>query len=155
MTQKKTRYTYRSQNDPIRDDREAGAAAIVCLEPTMTIQDDPDTDINVLMKRFGITDGSLLPAHAGITDPRYYGNWDESLTLRDALDRNREAEARFAQLPAKIRNRFGNDPYALWDFVTDPENGEEAITLGLLARKAPPAPAPQPGTSAPDPTITP
>ena len=47
------------------------------FEPTLTVQDSPDADLNVLMARMGVNDHSVLPATLGITDPRYYGDFTE------------------------------------------------------------------------------
>lgn len=38
----------------------------------------------------------------------------------------------FMSLPAKIRERFRNNPQNLMDFLADPKNKEEAIELGIL-----------------------
>lgn len=43
-----------------------------------------------------------------------------------------EAQAAFDALPAKVRDRFANDPAKLLDFVNDPSNDYEARKLGLL-----------------------
>ena len=43
-----------------------------------------------------------------------------------------EAQENFSELPAHIRKRFGNDPEQFLDFVTDENNKDEAIRLGML-----------------------
>jgi len=47
------------------------------------------------------------------------------------------ANQSFAALPAKIRNRFNNDPAALLAFIEDDANAEEAYALGILKRPEP------------------
>lgn len=159
-TKPKRRFDYRSQNDMHRDAIERLAATVITPEdePSMTIQDAPDSDINVLVKRMGITDNSILPANLGITDPGYYGDWDNTIDLKEALDRAHTAERTFGLLPADIRSKFNNDPYQLWDWIQDEKNHEEAVKLKLLRRtvQEPPKPVePAPGASAPDPKATP
>lgn len=53
---------------------------------------------------------------------------------QQAMNLVAEARETFAELPSKVRNRFDNDPAAYLDFVSDPENTEEMIKLGLLER---------------------
>lgn len=133
---------WRHQFDAERDRVEREKTAISNHEPSKTIQSfREDTDINVLMKRFGVTDGAIPPA---VLDPRFYGDFSDVVDFRGALDATREAEERFRALPASIRNRFGNDPLQLWQFVNDEANAEESIKLGLLKRQ----PAPNDGSIA-------
>ena len=47
------------------------------------------------------------------------------------------AQQSFIQLPAKVRDRFANDPSRLMDFIANDENYEEAVKLGLVAPKPP------------------
>lgn len=93
-----------------------------------------DVDLNLMLNRMGVKDGSRIPADISVTDPRYYGEVEDYMDLRTALDRTREAQERFNQLPAKIKNRFDNDPAKLWDFVQNPKNDDEAVEMGLLVR---------------------
>lgn len=65
-----------------------------------------------------------------------------------------EAENSFMSLDADIRARFQNDPGRFLDFVQNPDNAEELITMGLATRPqnipAPePAPAPARGKKTP------
>lgn len=94
-----------------------------------------ECDINRIMKRYqqtGVID------HVNRAQPRF-GDV-ELYSFQDALNIVIEAEARFAALPAEVRDRFGNDPGRLLDFVSKPENVQEAVKLGLL--DSPPAPVP-------------
>lgn len=108
-------------------------------EPSLTVQSaTPDCDINVLVKRFGI-DKDPVPYQAA--DPRFYGDFSDLPDLATALTRVRRAEQLFNDLPADLRSFFHNDPALMWAFVNDPENAEQAVEMGLLARQ--PAPEPQ------------
>lgn len=98
-----------------------------CEDKSLTVQDQKDdADINVIVKRFGIT--GALPVHMRIPlDPGFYGEFD----FRASLDIVRAGEAAFAAQPAEVRNRFQNDPALFLEFFGDPKNSEEAVKLGL------------------------
>lgn len=60
-----------------------------------------------------------------------YGDFTGLANFREARQMVVDAQEAFEALPAKIRQRFNNDPQELVDFVDNPENEEEAIELGL------------------------
>lgn len=110
--------------------------------PSMTLQEHTeDADINVIMQRFGIKDGSVLPywpAANGI-----YGDLTEfPQDPTEIANIMRDAQLRFAMLPATIRQRYPT-PEALFDFLSDPDNEPEARKYGLLEEKAPEPPKPE------------
>ena len=111
---------------------------IVCEDESLTVQDeDGSTDLNILLKRMGVNDGSVLPATLGITDPAYYGDFTDAPDLKTALDRIHEAEERFMMLPPQLRERFHNNALEMLQWVQDPRNIDEAIKLKMLIRRAP------------------
>lgn len=63
-----------------------------------------------------------------------------SITYHEALNLVLMAQATFADVPAALRARFGNDPGAFVDFCLDEKNIDELRSLGLSN----PAPAPEP-----------
>lgn len=126
------RINWRHQYDEDRDAEERAATDITCEDQSKTQQHFAiDADLNEIARRFGITDGAILPA---VADPRFYGDFSNAVDFRTALDLTRNARERFEQLPADIRSRFHHDPVELFNFVSDPKNDEEAIKLGLLKR---------------------
>lgn len=138
---------WRHQFDPPRDEYECQQTDIHNDLPTMTKASfAKDADINVLMKRFGVTDGAIPPA---VADPKYYGDFSDVPDFRTALDNIRNAQERFELLPADIRNRFANDPVNLFEFVSNPDNTEESVKLGLLKKRQPPEPPPVTPTQTP------
>lgn len=144
-----TRFEWRHQYDPVRDRAEQALTDIPDLGPSLTQQHfSKDADINEIVQRFGIKDGSIPPAP---NDPRFYADFTDVVDLRTALDRTIEAVTAFELLPVRLRNRFNNRPAELYEFVLDPANEAEAISLGLLKRQAT-APA---GSPARDPASLP
>lgn len=140
-------FKYRLPYDTEADEK-AGEACITIFEDESLTQQQfaEDCDLNVLAYRFGLS-GKPLPVEA--IDPSYYGDLSDVPDLRTALDLVNDAKNKFLELPSKLRNRFDNSPAKLWAFVNDPENADEAVRLGLLARfqdeTPPPEPA-EPGT---------
>lgn len=50
---------------------------------------------------------------------------------RESLEKIKNADAEFMELPSDVRSRFSNDPGQLIDFIKDPKNIDEARELGL------------------------
>lgn len=69
-----------------------------------------------------------------------YGNFATGLDFHTMMNRIEDAKLDFMSLPAKTRERFDNDPGKLLDFISDPENIEEARELNLLPKEEPEAP---------------
>lgn len=109
-------------------------------------QSDINNIVANFMKTGEISHVSNAAPHYGdftyVTENHYH----EALTTITA------AQARFADLPAKIRDRFGNDPVQLIRFMNDKKNLKEAQELGLAAPDPEPTSAPNP---APAPQSTP
>jgi len=97
-----------------------------------------ECDINTLMDKY--KDPQLIPfqnRHA----PQY-GDFT-GYEFNEMQDRIVDARNMFADLPAKVRDRFHNDPAKFLDFFNDPDNAAEAAKMGLLAPKpADPVPTP-------------
>lgn len=121
---------FRQQYDSARDEIEQAATNITCLDASMTQQHHTeDADLNVIAKRYGLTDGAIPPQ---AMDPRFFGDFTSVVHLQDALNQTRQATDAFNALPAHIRKRFNNSPIDLWEFVNDDANLDEAMKLGLL-----------------------
>lgn len=77
--------------------------------PSKTQQHEKDDhDINVIMRRFGLTGG--MPAGlAGAV----YGDFSGIVDFEDALELVEKAQGAFMSLPAELRQRFENDPVKL------------------------------------------
>lgn len=117
------------------------ASRLQFVEPSRTKQSfAAECDINNIMRRFAAT-GELT--HLGQRAPMYGEVPD--LDFQSAMSVVIDARNRFQALPSEIRDRFGNDPGALLAFLQDPENREEGIKLGLLAKpvESPTPPTPE------------
>lgn len=125
----------RHQYDLEADELNREATDIICTEESLTVENHPDADINELVRRMGLDDGSILPGlDMSISDPSYYGDFSETPNdLRGILEMQQEAVDRFNALPANIRSRFNNDPAQLYRFIHNEQNWDEAVKLGLLA----------------------
>lgn len=86
-----------------------------------------ESDINVIVKRFGITgqlpDNVLAPTYADFSD--VYDFHSAALAIA-------QANESFDSLPAQTRARFNNDPAQFVDFCSNQNNYDEAIKLGLV-----------------------
>lgn len=70
-----------------------------------------------------------------ITQDAKYGDFTDVPSYQDALDLVISAGEHFAQLDAATRRRFDNDPGKLLDFLSNRDNYEEAVSLGLIEKK--------------------
>lgn len=126
------RFNWRHQYDDARDQVEGDLAGLTTEGPSLTQQHfTEDADLNVIARRFGIDHPAQLKQEP---NPVHFRDTTQDPELVDILNLQRAAREGFAQLPAKILKRFDHDPRKLWDFLNDPDNEEEAVRLGLLAR---------------------
>lgn len=128
--------------NPFNYDADAASAAtgLVMTEPSMTQQQfKEETDINTIVKRFGIT--GQVPT--SIRMPSYM-DFSEVVDYQSALNTMLSAEQSFLQLPSSVRERFGGDPGKFVEFCSDDRNIEEARRLGLVPNLPIPTPTPKP-----------
>lgn len=101
-------------------------------EPSLAIQSAADEcDINLIIER---ANRGILPA-VNQRAPQF-GDFSEVPDYQTAYNAVVAAQAEFEALPARVRERFGNDPAKLLSFLADPANREEAEILGLVDRPA-------------------
>lgn len=99
---------------------------------TMTKQSHKDEcDVNKIVERFtktGVLEfvNDRQPQFGDVTGIDFF----ESMRIVA------QANEMFAALPAKVRDRFGNDPKAFLDFMEDPQNRSQAVLMGLLEERA-------------------
>jgi len=93
-----------------------------------------EADINVLMKRYEKT-GRLVDPYVVGRRQAVFGDFGDGLDFMDAHQRVQDARKAFQTLPARVRDRFGNDPAELLMFLADPANAAEAVELGLRMKR--------------------
>ena len=89
-----------------------------------------EVDINQIVKKAKRT--GLFPQR---TDRPRYGDFVGVTDFHEAQNRLIEAGEDFMKLPSHVRERFKNDPGELLQFINDPDNLEEAQTLGLVPKQ--------------------
>lgn len=117
-----------------------------------------ECDINKIIKgydRNGLIShlNESIPTYADLTGDEVIGG---PMDYFEAHLFVQNAQAAFAGLPAELRARFKNDPGLFLAFVDDPSNRDEAVELGLVEPKDPPAePQSEGGEPAPVPPAEP
>lgn len=95
---------------------------------SLTIQADAeDLDINNIMARYLKT--GLVPSTRA---QGFFGDASALPTFMEAQQVLIDAQMAFEALPAKVRDRFHNDPARFLEFLGDKDNESEARALGLL-----------------------
>lgn len=104
--------------------------------PSMTLQAPAEEqDINILMKRMGVKDGSRLPRWE---DPSaIYGDFTELPSDPvEAAEFLRLGNNEFMMLPAEVRRNFDSAAH-LYNWLQDSNNRDRAIEMGLLDKPQP------------------
>lgn len=97
-------------------------------EPDITVQSAAnECDINLIVDR--ARRGIAPPVSTRI--PRF-GDFSTVSDYQSMLNSVIEAQDQFDSLPAKIRDRFQNNPAKLLEFLSNESNRDEAIKLGLI-----------------------
>jgi phage internal scaffolding protein len=114
-------YKYRSWN--IDDQGE-------CLPGRTTQSHKDECDIKNIIRRHD-PESLILQARK---DQLWYGDFTEVNEYQEAQNLIARGKESFEAVPAEIRERFNNDPGKYLEFVSNPENTEEMIKLGLAQR---------------------
>lgn len=78
----------------------------------------------------------------GRKSPQYI-DFTNVVDLHSAMDMVNEANETFQEIPSDIRERFQNDPQTFYKFVTDPNNLNELVDMGLATKgEVPPVSSP-------------
>ena len=104
--------------------------------PSMTQQHFKDEcDINSIISRYENTGSYYEP---GVV-PTRKAAFDDFSAVPDFMDAQNfiiEAGERFNELSSRIRRRFDNNPAKLLEFLSNPDNTDEAISLGIVSSPA-------------------
>lgn len=85
------------------------------------------TNINHIMARHKQTG---LIDHINTAIPTY-GDYTQINEFQESLEVVRNAQEQFMQVPADIRREFDNDAGKFFEFVTNPENIDQMVDMGL------------------------
>lgn len=110
---------------------EASGLAIAADESVTQQQFKDDADINVIVKRFGLT--GEMPQFNRMPQS---GDFTDVSDFHSAMNLVRQAQQGFMEFPAAIRSEFSNDPGRMLAFLSDPDNRDKAVQMGLV-NKAP------------------
>lgn len=105
-----------------------------------------DCDINKIMRNYRA--GTPI-THLNPVKPQYL-DFSTPFEYQEALNSVIAAQDSFESLPSEVRDRFGDSTNKMLEFLSNPENQEEAIKLGL----ADPPPEPEPAAT-PEPARAP
>lgn len=113
----------------------AKSEGYVSENPSVTQQHFKDeADINFIVATYA--SGGVIPGNTGAAprQPMYgdFSNLPES--AQDAYNQILEAKSNFDHLPLEIRKRFNFDPAVFFEFVQDPANVDELVSMGLAIK---------------------
>lgn len=105
-------------------------------QPSQTLQSfKDDADINCIIARFENT-GVLVDPTVPVSRTPQFGDYSDMPSYQEAQNVIVAANNAFSALSSKIRERFGNDPAAYFEFVQSLKKGSddyaEAIRLGIV-----------------------
>lgn len=129
-------------------DRKTGE---ITKEPSRTKQSFKDEcDINNIVKSFRTVQDILdLTAR---NKQGVFADLPDQFEYQEGLNTIIQARTAFDALPARIRNRFENDPAQFLEFMSDPGNQDEWVKLGLAKdTRPPPTTEPVPPSTPPTP----
>ncbi|WNK12510.1 MAG: internal scaffolding protein [Microvirus sp.] len=122
------------------------ATGELAAPPSMTKQEFArECDINNIVKSFSVS-GQLNHVSAKALSGQYL-DLPDGFDLQQSLEIVAQAESAFMSLPAKVRDRFHNDPANFLTFVHDPDNLDEMRRMGLAT--TPPRGAEPPAATPP------
>lgn len=115
------------------------ATGEVSIPPSMAKQEfQRECDINNIIKHFSVT-GMFNHVNAKASQGAY-SDLPDSVDFQESLHTIKAAETAFMTLPAKVRDRFGQDPAEFLAFMANADNIEEIRKLGLAVAEQPPPP---------------
>lgn len=105
-------------------------------QPSQTLQSfKDDADINCIIARYENT-GVLVDPTVPVSRTPSFGDYSDMPSYQEAQNVIVAANNAFNTLSSKIRERFGNDPAAYFDFVQSLQEGSEeyaeAVRLGIV-----------------------
>ena len=117
----------------------AESEGYVSENPSVTQQQFKDeADINYIVRMYDAQ--GVIPGQTGAAprEPMFgdFSNLPEN--AQEAYNQILEAKSNFNNLDVEIRKRFNFDPAAFFEFVQNPANVDELVSLGLAVRTSAP-----------------
>lgn len=107
------------------------ASILYNTDPSLTRQEfRVHTDVDNVIKKYA--KNGINPFL--ITKDAKFGDFTSVPSYQEALDLVNSAAEHFMKFDAIVRRRFDNDPGKLLQFLSDPNNRAEALSLGLLEK---------------------
>lgn len=101
--------------------------SLVTPEESLAVQSEKDeTDINLLVKRFGVGPLSQMQVRRPT-----YGDFSGLDNYQDAMNALLAANESFMAMPSSVRERFHNNPAEFVAFCSDENNLDELREMGL------------------------
>lgn len=114
--------------------------------PSMTKQSHvAECDLNRIMKQFNPREQALIMSRQA--QGGSYTDLPDEFDFQEAQNINIRAIDAFSSLSSTLRTRFENDPAQFLAFMSNPENTDEAVKLGLASKRATDAPIEPQATS--------
>lgn len=116
-----------------------GIHGIDCSDdPVITEQHHKtEVDINNIIRKYG---PSLIAQTSMLAGRDFQFDDVTNNDFQEAMFKVTKAQQTFDQMPADIRKRFDNNPGKFLDFIHDPKNVDEMVSLGLATKREPPQP---------------
>lgn len=120
-----------SKKDEVVDTKVRNPTAIYFDDESLTHQEfKAECDISTIMNRFNNTG---VISHMTQVQAQY-GDFSEVPDYAEALRIVREADEAFNALPAHLRFEFKNDPAQFLEFVSNSDNREKMVELGMVEK---------------------
>lgn len=134
------------------EDVKAPSHGIEFVQPSQAIQSEKEgTTIDYYLRKYAST-GVLGDPESALN--MQFGDFTDSPDFETAQNRVVQASMYFDNLPAKLRERFGNDVREMMAFLSKEENHDEAVKLGLLEEPVA-TPVPDIPVGTPQPAVVP
>lgn len=124
MIKKEYFMEFRTQYDKLKK-------VLISEKPSMTNQSSKKScDINYIIDKYQKT--GVAPV---VKDKALFGDFSNVSDYQNAQNTIIKAEEQFSSLNSKIRERFNNNPSKFLEFVSNPQNKDEGIRLGIFEKE--------------------
>lgn len=91
-----------------------------------------DADINNIMAKYAVSGVLVDPNDVDSARLPHFGDFSDLVDYPTLVGRINQAQADFMTLPSGVRARFDNSVENLLDWIADPKNVVEAVSLHVL-----------------------